>query len=100
MPEHALKTTVDDHETRIQAVEGAPGGGPTIQAGTVNLAAGGTSAVTFSPAFASAPRVFLTAQFNNADTSCTYSAHTISETGFTMRGAGNPAGSVAWMAVL
>lgn len=72
-----------------------------IKSGVVNLGAGGSSAVTFSPAFraGSTVLVFLTPQFNNADTSCTYSAHTISVNGFTMQGAGNPAGNVAWLAM-
>lgn len=72
-----------------------------LKTGTVNLGAGGSSVVTFTTPFpvGAVVKVFLTPQFNNADTSCTYSAHTISRTGFTMQGAGNPAGNVAWLAV-
>ena len=101
MPEHALKSVVDDHETRIQAVEGqAPGGGPTIQYGVTSLTAGQNKSVSFPEAFASAPTVFVTAQFNNADTSTSFSAHTVTTDGFMLRGAGTPAGNVAWLAIL
>lgn len=78
---------------------GAGGGsGPTVKCGTVNLGAGGSAAVTFAAAFRAVPVVTVTAQFSNADTSCTYSAHTITVNGFTLRGAGNPAGLVGWIA--
>lgn len=72
-----------------------------IRCGTVNLGAAGSSAVVFADPFpvGATVRVFVTPQFNNADTSCTYSAHTISRTGFTLQGAGNPAGNVAWLAI-
>lgn len=79
---------------------GASSGGPTIKAGTVNLSAGGSANVSFVSPFPAGTTVIvsLTAQINNADTSCTYSAHTISVNGFTARGAGNPAGLVGWIA--
>jgi hypothetical protein len=64
----------------------------------VNLTAGGSSNVAFVTPFASVPRVVVLSQINNADTSCTYSAHTVTVNGFTLRGAGNPAGNVAWIA--
>lgn len=72
-----------------------------LKTGTVNLGAAGSSVVTFATPFrvGAVVRVFVTPQFNNADTSCTYSAHTISRTGFTLQGAGNPAGNVAWLAL-
>lgn len=72
----------------------------TIKAGVVNLSAGGTAAVTFTTPFpqGSAVRVVVTANFANTDTSCTYSAHNETVNGFTLRGAGNPAGNVAWIA--
>jgi hypothetical protein len=54
--------------------------------------------VAFVTPFSSVPRVVVLAQFNNADTSCTYSAHTVTANGFTLRGVGNPAGNVAWVA--
>ena len=70
----------------------------TVKSGLVNLAAGGSATVTFATPFATVPHVVAIAQFSNADTSCTYSVHTVSTTGFTLRGAGNPAGFVAWIA--
>lgn len=70
----------------------------TLKSGLVNLGAGGSSAVTFVTPFATTPRVTVTAQFNNTDTSCTYSAENVTVNGFTLRGAGNPAGNVAWIA--
>jgi hypothetical protein len=64
----------------------------------VNLTAGGSANVAFVTPFSSVPHVVPGAQFNNADTSCTYSVHTVTVNGFTIRGAGNPAGNVAWIA--
>lgn len=74
------------------------GSGPTVKSGLVNLAAGGSANVTFTIPFSSVPVVIVTSQTNNADTSCTYSAHSVTANGFTLRGAGNPAGNVAWLA--
>lgn len=76
----------------------AGGSGPAVKSGLVNLTAGGSAVVVFATPFASTPHVVVTAQINNADTSCTYSAHTVTALGFTLRGAGNPAGNVAWIA--
>ena len=64
----------------------------------MNLGAGATSAVTFGSAFSEVPKVVVTSQIANTDTSCTYSAHNVTVSGFTLRGAGNPAGNVAWIA--
>lgn len=69
-----------------------------LKAGVVNLTAGGTASVTFTTPFASVPVVIPAAQFSNADTSCTYSVYSITTSGFTIRGAGNPAGNVGWIA--
>lgn len=76
------------------------GGGPTVKSGVVNLAAGGSVAVTFVTAFpiGVTPHVVVCSQFNTSDTSTTLCAHTVSNTGFTIRGAGNAAGNVAWIA--
>jgi len=88
------KVLRDDGEWVVQS----GGGGATIKAGVVSLAAGGSSAVTFQTPFSSIPQVVVTSQINNADTSCTYSVHSVTTDGFTLRGAGNPAGNVAWLA--
>ena len=72
--------------------------GPTVKSGVVNLTAGGTSAVTFGTAFASVPRVVAVSQFNTTDTSTTLKCYNVSTTGFTLGGAGNAAGNVAWIA--
>jgi hypothetical protein len=82
----------------IQGPAGADGAGAPIKAGVVNLGAGATAAVTFTTPFASTPFVVVTSQIANTDTSCTYSAHNVTANGFTIRGAGNPAGNVAWIA--
>lgn len=74
------------------------GSGPTVKSGTVNLTAGGTANVVFATPFASVPVVMITPQFANADTSCTYSARSVTVNGFTAGGAGNPAGVVGWIA--
>lgn len=101
MPEHATKSYCDDLDARVTVLEAiAPGGGPTIQHGVTSLTAGQNKSVSFATPFVSAPTVIVTAQFNNADTSCTYSAHTVTTDGFMLRGAGNPAGNVAWIAIL
>ena len=82
----------------IQGPQGPAGSGAPIKAGIVNLGAGATSAVTFGTAFSEVPKVVVTSQIANTDTSCTYSAHNVTVSGFTLRGAGNPAGNVAWIA--
>ena len=76
------------------------GGGPTVKSGVVNLAAGGSAVVTFGTAFplGVTPQIMVTPQFNNADSTSEVSAHTVTNTGFTIRGAGNAAGNVAWIA--
>lgn len=74
------------------------GGGPNVKSGVVNLGAGGTAAVTFNTPFASVPVVVVSSLFNTADTSTTLCAHTVTVNGFTLRGAGNLAGNVAWIA--
>jgi hypothetical protein len=75
-----------------------PGGGAVVKSGSVNLTAGGTSNITFTSPFSSVPVVVVTAQFANTDTSCTYSARNVTVNGFTLGGAGNPAGVVGWIA--
>ena len=84
----------------IQGPQGVPGSNATVKSGIVNLGAGGTALVTFGTAFGVGvtPHVVVCSQFNGADTSTTLFAHTISNTGFTMKGAGNAAGNVAWIA--
>jgi hypothetical protein len=82
----------------IQGPAGADGAGAPIKAGLVNLGAGATAAVTFGAAFSEVPKVVVTSQIANADTSCTYSAYNVTATGFTLKGVGNPAGNVAWLA--
>jgi hypothetical protein len=71
---------------------------PTIKSGIVNLAAGGTAAVTFNTPFAAVPQVVATEQFSTTDTSTTLSCYSVTVNGFTLRGAGNAAGNVAWIA--
>jgi hypothetical protein len=75
-----------------------PGGGANVKSGVVNLPAGGSAVVTFTTPFASLPHVQVTSQFNSADTSTTLSVFPVSVSGFTIRGAGNAAGTVAWLA--
>jgi hypothetical protein len=82
----------------IQGPQGPAGGTVAIKSGLVNLTAGGSANVAFATPFASVPHVVVLSQTNNADTSCTYSAHSVTVDGFTIRGAGNPAGNVAWIA--
>lgn len=76
------------------------GGGPTVKSGLVNLTAGGTAVVTFTTPFGVGvtPHVVVCSQFNGSDTSTTLYAHTVTNVGFTMKGAGNAAGNVAWIA--
>jgi hypothetical protein len=82
-----------------QGPQGEPGaGGAVVKSGLVNLTAGGSANVVFVSPFSSTPHVTVLSQINNADTSCTYSAHSVTVNGFTIRGAGNPAGNVAWIA--
>lgn len=54
--------------------------------------------VTFGTPFPTLPRVMVTSEFNSADTSTTLSVSPVSTSGFTIRGAGNAAGTVAWIA--
>lgn len=84
--------------TNAWVEEQSSGSGPVVKSGLVNLTAGGSANVVFVTPFASTPHVVVTSQTNNADTSCTYSAHSVTVNGFTLRGAGNPAGNVAWLA--
>lgn len=95
----------DTGEQGIQGIQGPEGpqgepggGGAVVKSGLVTLSAGGSANVSFVTPFASTPQVVVTAQINSADTSCTYSAHSVTVNGFTLRGAGNPAGNVAWIA--
>jgi hypothetical protein len=81
-----------------QGPQGPAGGNVLVKSGTVNLTAGGTANVTFTTPFPSVPVVMITAQFANTDTSCTYSARSVTVNGFTAGGAGNPAGVVGWIA--
>lgn len=85
----------------IQGEQGPAGpGGATVKSGLVNLGAGGTAVVTFGTAFpiGVTPHVVVCSQFNGSDTSTTLFAHTVTNAGFTMKGAGNAAGNVAWIA--
>ena len=84
----------------IQGPQGAPGSNATVKSGIVNLGAGATAVVTFGTAFGVGvtPHVVVCSQFNGSDTSTTLFAHTITNVGFTMKGAGNAAGNVAWIA--
>lgn len=83
-----------------QGPAGADGSNATVKSGIVNLGAGGTALVTFTTPFpvGITPHVVVCSQFNGADTSTTLYAHTITNLGFTMKGAGNAAGNVAWIA--
>ncbi len=81
-----------------QGPAGQNGSNANIKSGIVNLTAGGSANVTFPTPFASTPRVVAISQFNSADTSTTLSCHTVTVNGFTLRGAGNAAGDVAWIA--
>jgi hypothetical protein len=81
-----------------QGPQGPAGGNVLVKSGTVNLTAGGTANVTFTTPFPSVPVVTITPQFANTDTSCTYSARSVTVNGFTAGGAGNPAGVVGWIA--
>jgi hypothetical protein len=74
------------------------GGGANVKSGVVSLSAGGSAVVTFTTPFASLPQVLVTSQFASADTSTTLSVFPVSTSGFTIRGAGNAAGTVAWLA--
>jgi hypothetical protein len=76
----------------------AGGSGPDVKSGLVNLTAGGSANVSFVTPFSSVPHVAVLAQFSNADTSCTYSAFNVTANGCTIKGTGNPAGNVAWIA--
>ena len=71
-----------------------------LKAGVVNVDVNASVSVSFNTPFPNVPKVVLTSQFLNADPSSTYSAHTITVNGFTIQGAGNPAGDVAWFATI
>jgi hypothetical protein len=85
-------------DTGAQGPPGLNGSNANIKSGIVNLTAGGSSNVSFGTPFASTPRVVVLSQFNTSDTSTTLCAHSVTVNGFTMRGAGNAAGNVAWIA--
>lgn len=82
----------------IQGPQGPAGGTVIVKSGLVNLGAGGSAVVNFTTPFATTPVVMVTSQFNSADTSTTLSVFPVSTSGFTIRGAGNAAGTVAWLA--
>jgi hypothetical protein len=82
----------------IQGPPGLNGSNANIKSGIVNLTAGGSANVSFGTPFASIPRVVVLSQFNTSDTSTTLCAHSVTVNGFTLRGAGNAAGNVAWIA--
>jgi len=92
------KTSANDYATAWQTPSGGGGGGANVKSGIVNLAAGGTANVTFTTPFQSVPHVVVSSQFNVADTSTTLGAYNVTVNGFTMKGAGNAAGNVAWIA--
>jgi hypothetical protein len=73
-------------------------GGGVVKTGVVTLGAGGSSNVAFAIAFPTLPRVVCTSQFATTDTSTTLSCHSVTVNGFVMKGAGNAAGVVAWIA--
>ena len=73
--------------------------GANVRTGVVNLGVNASVAVTFSRAFRGVPVVTVTPQFQVNDTSTTYSAFNVTNTGFTLNGAGNPAGNVGYTAV-
>lgn len=76
-----------------------PPGGATVKSGIVaGLGANASANVMFTTPFSSVPRVVATSQFSSGDTSTTLSIHSVTVNGFTLRGAGNAAGDVAWIA--
>lgn len=81
-----------------QGIQGPAGGTVLVKSGLVNLGAGGSAVVTFGTPFPTIPQVMVTSAFNSADTSTTLSVFPVSTSGFTIRGAGNAAGTVAWIA--
>lgn len=84
----------------IQGLQGPAGGNATVKSGVVNLGAGASAVVAFGTPFdvGVTPQVIVCSQFNGADTSTTLFAHTVTNASFTMKGAGNAAGNVAWIA--
>ena len=70
-----------------------------IQVGVVYLSAGGEATVTFAKPFSSPPIVVALQQFATTDTSTTLSCKDVTVNGFVMKGAGNVAGDVGWIAV-
>jgi hypothetical protein len=94
----AYSGTAHTHAAYSGTAHTHAGGGANVKSGAVNLTAGGSAVVTFTTPFASTPHVVVTNQFSSADTSTTLSVFPVSTTGFTIRGAGNAAGTVAWIA--
>jgi hypothetical protein len=88
----------DTGDTGPQGPEGQNGSGAPIKSGLVTLGAAGTANVTFTTPFSSTPHVTHCSQFNGADTSTTIYIYNVTVNGFTMKGAGNAAGNVAWIA--
>ena len=84
----------------IQGIQGpqGPAGGANVKSGVVNLGAATTAAVTFVTPFAATPHVVVAYQFASTDTSNSISAYNVTVNGFTLKGAGNAAGNVAWIA--
>lgn len=91
------KTSAADYATAWQTPSGG-GGGANIKSGVVSISANGTANITFTTPFASVPHVVVTSQFASSDTSTTLSAYNVTVNGFTLKGAGNAAGNVAWIA--
>lgn len=94
----AYSGTAHTHATYALTGHSHAGGGANVKSGVVNLGAGGSAVVTFTTPFQATPAVMVTSAFNSADTSTTLSVFPVSTTGFTIRGAGNAAGTVAWIA--
>jgi len=75
-----------------------PGNGANIKSGVVYLASNGEAEVTFTTPFTTLPLVVATSNFRTTDTSTTLCCYNQSLTGFIIKGAGNTAGLVAWIA--
>jgi hypothetical protein len=97
-PHPGYLTAAEGNAAYAAAVHQHAGGGANVKSGVVNVTAGGSAVVTFVTPFAATPQVIVTNQFASADTSTTLSVFPVSTTGFTIRGAGNAAGTVAWIA--
>ena len=96
LPEIPSGAYLEDNGTWSSPAGG--GGGADVKSGIVNLGAGGTANVSFAISFSGVPRVVAIPQFSTTDTSTTISCYNVTTDGFTMRGAGNAAGNVAWIA--